>query len=291
MTKLNKFNQDIIIGTAQFNKKYGLSKSKLTIKQKYNYLDEIIKLNCYGIDTAYAYDKAQNNIGHWIKINKSSPKIFTKITGLDNLEKMKKQFYECLSQLNLNSIEGLYIHNQDGFKYKIVSELAKYLLKKNQIKKFGISIYDVDAIPNNPVVSILQVPGNIFNQNILNSDELHKFYERGGHIYIRSIFIQGLLLMNINKIPRALNDLKKPIKEFYNIAKEMKIHPIVLCMQSIKYIYPKCKLIIGANNISQLNEVLNKNNIILHKSDAEYILNFGKKYEHKLWDPRNWKKY
>jgi len=63
---MKNINNNIIVGTAQFDKNYGLEKNN-------NSLNKIEQNNCYGIDTALVYSDAQKIIGNWIhSINKKT---------------------------------------------------------------------------------------------------------------------------------------------------------------------------------------------------------------------------
>ena len=142
---------------------------------------------------------------------------------------------------------------------------------------------------SNTNVKILQVPGNIFNLEILTSQELNLYIKRGGEVHVRSVFVQGLILVKIENIPINLHELIGPIKLFHNIAKEANVDPISLAIQSVYKLCPQCKLVLGANNIKQLSKTLLKSSNLINDSIVEEVLNMGRKFSNKLWDPRNWK--
>ena len=95
--------------------------------------------------------------------------------------------------------------------------------------------------------------------------------------------------MNIENIPINLHGLIGPIKLFHNIAKEANVDPISLAIQSVYKLCPQCKLVLGANNNIQLSKTLLKSSNLINNSIVEEVLNMGRKFSNKLWDPRNWK--
>ena len=105
---------------------------------------------------------------------------------------------------------------------------------------------------------------------------------------MRSVFVQGLILMKTENIPKSLNELIKPIKLFHNIAKEADVDSISLAIQSVNKLCPKCKLVLGANNVKQLKEIFRKSSNLINNSIIDEVLAMGKKFSNKLWDPRNW---
>jgi len=284
-------NSKIIIGTAQFTKNYGINTTSSHLSNKFEYLDEIYKLGCFGIDTALNYKNAQKTIGLWLKRNNYKIKIYTKIPSIkDDRSSLDLILEKCLKELNLKKIEGIFLHNQNDWHKKKIQSFANKILKKKLVNFFGLSIYDKSSIPLHSSIKILQVPGSIFNQEILTSKELNLYIESGGEVQVRSVFIQGLILMKVKNIPKNLNELIQPIKLFHNIAQEANVDPISLAIQSVYKLCPKCKLVLGVNNISQLRETVKKSENSVENSVIEEVLSIGKKFSHKLWDPRLWKK-
>ena len=162
------------------------------------------------------------------------------------------------------------------------------LLNKSKINRFGLSIYEIKHIKQDEAVSILQVPGNIFNQDVIKSDKLKIFTENGGKVQIRSIFIQGLLLMDPSIIPKKFDELKKGIIHFNNISNDLKVDKKQLAIKCIEALVPGAKIIIGLDNIAQLKDLIELNNSNIKKSDIKEVLKICNNYDNKLWDPRIW---
>lgn len=282
------YNNRIIIGTAQFSNNYGLSKIKNNIPTKHKLLDKALEYKYHGIDTALEYGNAQKIIGSWVIKNKNIPKIYTKISGLGNINELNKMFSKCLEDLKVNKVEALLIHNQSNWRNKSTKLFAEKLINTNQINHIGVSVYDEEAIPDDSLVSILQIPINIFNHNILYSKKIERFINKGGEVHVRSIFLQGLLLMNIDNIPNFLISLKEPLSNFQNLCKNNNIDPLSLCTNFILKRLPNCKLVLGSDSLSQLDGIINKINIEIDDNIIKDALKLGNNYPNKLWDPRSW---
>ena len=292
MTVINKKNifKNIIIGTAQLGENYGIAnKNKnFSLKNRIEFLNFSYKNGFLNYDSAYAYKNAHKILGEWIHKEDIKPNIYTKLPKLDN-HNIKKQlsiFTSSLKQLRLKKIEGLLLHNPKDWLNDNTKYFVENILKDKLIKYFGLSIYSENDIHMDENIRLIQAPGNIFNQEIFYSNKLNKFT---GEIHIRSIFIQGLLLMQPEEIPKELESLKKPLYYINNFAKEMSIDISVLAILCIKKIMPDAKIIIGLDSIEQVKSLLNLENNTIKNSDIEEIIKFGKKNYNKLWDPRNWK--
>ena len=104
--------------------------------------------------------------------------------------------------MNLTFFDTLYLHNprdilgENGLEiYKIL----KNLKSKQIIKNIGISVYTPKTmleIINKYQIDIVQFPFNVFD-NRFNSDSiLSELEKKSIKVYLRSIFLQGLLITN-----------------------------------------------------------------------------------------------
>ena len=84
-------------------------------------------------------------------------------------------------------------------------------------------------------------------------------------IEVRSIFLQGLLLMNADKIPLQFQSFQKLFKLWFEFLKKNQICQLDACINFVKK-YKKIKrIIIGVENSNQFLEIIksfNKNNYI-----------------------------
>ena len=289
---MNLFNikNTIIIGTAQLGTNYGIANKnqKLFIKNKIELLELCYQHGLRHFDTAYAYEKSHKIIGKWVKKYNTYPQINTKIPNLQANKNIELYFYESLKQLNIIKIKNLFLHNPTDWNNKEVKDFIINILEKNLIAQFGLSIYEKKDIINDPLINILQIPGNIFNQEILLSEEIKKFLSNGGEIQIRSILVQGLLTIDHSLIPPNLEKTKDGISYFQNIAKELNVNNVHLAILCINYLLPNAKIIIGIDNTSQIKDLLSINKSKIRDSDIQEILKVCRSYSGKHWDPRNW---
>jgi aryl-alcohol dehydrogenase-like predicted oxidoreductase len=273
----------IIIGTAQFSGNYGISnKVKKNINSK---LFKFAKKKIKYIDISSKYFKfnkvplylKKNHLKKCIKINFNGKKDFIK---------------EIDSQIkNFNNIYCVLIHNPKDL-YKIeIKDIINYLIilkKKNKIKKIGSSIYTIDdfkqtlkVFNNRP--DIIQLPINIIDRTFLNKKITSVIKKNKIEIHARSIFLQGLLLMNKNDrnpLFYKWNNLFKKWDKIKNIEKK-----IIYSLEFIKNIDFIKFIVVGFVNIEQLSlffRCINQNTSI------NKFKNF-KSTDQKLINPTKWK--
>lgn len=91
-----------------------------------------------------------------------------------------------------------------GNQGNVVARELQILKEQGIISKVGVSIYSpaiLTAISSVLAVDIVQVPFNLFDQQILSSGWSEELKSNGVEIHTRSVFLQGLLLMPQSDLP------------------------------------------------------------------------------------------
>ena len=290
--KSSNIYKSTIIGTAQLGSNYGIAnkENKINLNDKIDFLNFSYQNKFTSIDTAYAYPNSHKIIGKWIKSTQAKPIITSKIPNLENYKNINIEtlFNRILKTLNVDKLNCLLMHNPNDWFDNNIKKSVEKMINNNLISVFGLSIYEKKHIPDYDLVKVLQVPGNIFNQKLLLTDELNKFLDSGGTVQIRSVFVQGLILMDIANIPNKFDEIKNGLNHFDNIARELNIDKAYLAIQCIKFLIPNSKIVIGFDNIKQLDSIIKLSNKKIKESDLKEILKIGKKYDNSLWDTRIW---
>ena len=130
-------------------------------------------------------------------------------------------------------------------------------------------------------IKSIQIPINIVNKDFWSIKSSKK-------IIGRSIFLQGILInSNLNSKNRILRDFNKSL---FNLADKRKIDLYSLCL---KYVLKKSeidKLVIGFDNIEQLNKILKNKKEYLNLNKNVKLINsiISKKNYNTIIDPRRW---
>ena len=141
----------LIIGCAQTDENYGLSKHK----KFEEVLNNAIKSGINFLDTSPHYKNNNSIIKKFT--NKKNSQIISKLKFDYNLDrnfetKIKKAIEEELSSYNVDNLYAILIHDPllplNSDKWKIVSKVLNKYKKKNLIKKIGISIYNTFELDN-----------------------------------------------------------------------------------------------------------------------------------------------
>lgn len=256
----------IALGTAQFGLNYGIASNytKTTAEECKKILAGCYKSGIRMLDTAISYGDCESILG---RIGISGWKVTTKLPTINCLD---SQIYDVIARHVENSIErlgsnplyGLYLHDPKQLKHKSGDKIAECIFdlrSKGFFDKIGVSIYDPselswisDIIP----IDIVQTPINILDNRLVQSGWAKKLKLMGVEIHGRSIFLQGLLLINRECRPAKF----KAWDPIWNLFDEWlvnnKLEPFGACLSYALSIEEVDKFVIGIGSVSQLQQLL-----------------------------------
>ena len=292
----NSFSKFLAIGTAQIGSKYGINN-----KNKNFTLKEIKKILNFSrmngidtIDTATSYGNAEKKIG---QINPKGFKVVSKISFKGkkklNSELIESEIEKSAKKLKINSHYAILLHNEKdlvGDGSEIIYNSLQKLKKNGLIKNIGVSVYNcknLGKILSRFKLDIVQLPYNIIDQNFETSGWIKKLKKMNIKIHVRSIFLQGLLLLNYNNIPKKFLKYKKLFKKLDQEITSNKISRVEACLNFVlnkkKYFD---KIVVGLDNFSHLKEILRtKPDLSLHEKFKKFASN-----QKELINPALWKK-
>ena len=281
----------IIIGTAQIGMRYGVAGGGDFNQKK---VDNLLKLaicnNINSIDTAPGYGDAH------LKIGKSAVKNLNIITKLPKLnlktnpyKNIKNNVKNYLTTLNCKKLYCLLLHNPSDIlsSYgKNIYLALKRLKEEGLIEKFGVSTYELgelNSIVDNFKIDIVQHPVNILDRRLEKSGTLKKLNIQGIEVHCRSVFLQGLLLLNLEKIDLKFHPFKKDLLKIHNFSMKSQKTIQEICLNYVLNIKNISKIIVGIDNEKQLKELIK----IIENKEVINIPEF-KISNKNILDPRSW---
>ena len=204
----------ISLGTAQWGLNYGIANSTGIPS-----LNDINDLICYArrnkicmLDTANTYGEVESKLG---KIGIDDFDTVTKVSvSKGQSAKIENLIKTSSLNMKLNSIYGCLVHNpQELLKDSKIWEALKKEKEREIISKIGYSVYEPDVLnrllDKNMFPDIVQLPYSILDRKFERAINFLK-HEKV-EIHVRSVFLQGLYFLELNKLPVALKPLKKSI--------------------------------------------------------------------------------
>ncbi len=281
-------SKKIIIGTANFDKKYKLRENNNINERKINeILSFCSKNNIDTIDTASSYGKSEYIIGKYISKNSYKFNIITKYKS--PIKSIADQFEKSNSKLKIYPSIILSHDVKEYLQSNYRNQLIK-LKSEKKIKKYGVSVYNDSEIKNILKVSkpdIIQLPINILDKRLLKNNLLSRIKDKGIEIHARSIFLRGLLFYPPEKIIKLFPQIKKEIVILQNFAKSKNISIAELSLIWVNSIREIDKIVLGVTSKNELYKnikILKKN---IHDKLFEKINKINITNE-KIINPKKW---
>jgi aryl-alcohol dehydrogenase-like predicted oxidoreductase len=216
------------------------------------------------LDTAIGYGESEFCLG---EIGVRNFKLITKLPAISskferNISWVSSQVEESIDRLHIKSLYGLLLHhprdllsNDGKFLYRALQKLKD----KGRIQKIGVSVYspqELDAIANLFDLDLVQAPFNLIDQRFHSSGWLDKLKDKGVEIHVRSVFLQGLLLIKSNEIPEKFWPWNPLWENWHDWIGRSNSSPIKTCLDFVRSYKQIDRIIVGVDNVAQLNELV-----------------------------------
>ena len=256
----------LALGTAQFGLNYGIANQTGQVLVN----DAAIILDCAAaagldtLDTAIAYGDSEERLGQigvnqWQIVSKL-PQLpdrsldvsaWVRASVMGSLERLK---VSCLGVLLLHHPADL-LGSQGVALYAAMAELKSL----GVVKKIGISIYqpdELDTLLEYMDFDVVQAPFNIFDSRLIDSGWLGRLRDLGVELHVRSVFMQGLLLM-----PGALRPAKfqrwQPLwDEWERWLSVHQLTPLEACLRYALSFNEIRQVIVGVETPDQFKEIM-----------------------------------
>jgi aryl-alcohol dehydrogenase-like predicted oxidoreductase len=258
----------LVLGTVQLGMKYGVANKTGQPDQKI--AADIIKVAWdHGIcefDTAQGYGNSEKVLG----------KIFLQLGIIDKVRVISKfhsqldhlnrdvlltALDESLMKLRVPALHGILLHDEKLLAQweQGVGENLKYCVNAGKIKKIGVSVYSVKNAMTAlqiPEIDLIQLPANIFDHRFEQAGFFEQAKEKNKQIYIRSVFLQGLLLMKPSDLPVHLLGVQNYLEQLALFCRQRCLTPRDVALGYIGAQMPEAKVIFGVETVEQLRENL-----------------------------------
>ncbi|MRR14021.1 aldo/keto reductase [archaeon] len=215
-------------------------------------------------DTAQAYGeseavlgKALTSLGLWNQcriITKPDPKMDPRQPEL-----LKESLRGSLTRLNILSLYGFMLHREewidsldDG-----LGELLQELVCDGMVQHIGVSLYSprrAHQAISCGIFDMIQVPANILDRRFLSEGIFEKDVNRGMQIYVRSVFLQGLLLMEGDAIPENMVFARDVIISLEELCRQYDVDRRQVALGYVRQKYPDAKIVFGAESVQQVRQ-------------------------------------
>ena len=175
------------------------------------------------------------------------------------VESVKRSLFKTKrSRLNTVYLHGGQINNST-YRNSIKEGLSR-IKELDVCEKLGVSCYTkseiLETFENYQDISAFQVPENILDQRLIYSEELMQLSNAGIKFEIRSIFLQGIILMQNSKMTEFF---KKYAVYFDNLRKMADRSSVTVFDLALNYAISipwKSSIVVGVNDFQQFERLI-----------------------------------
>jgi aryl-alcohol dehydrogenase-like predicted oxidoreductase len=266
MTALSRLG----LGTVQFGMDYGVSNRKGRPDQNgvAGILGRAVEANIGYVDTSPAYGEAETLLGrhlpagHRLRVVTKTPPIPEERIEARHFQLLLDSTAISLERLRTDSIHGLLVHRvgdlaKPGWQH-IVDALIE-VRARGWVNAIGASIYnpnELDLIESCFRPQIVQLPLNVLDRRPIASGMLTRLKRTQTEIHVRSVFLQGLLLMDPNEVPSHFAAVRPDIIAMHQFWHTHGLSAVAGCLAFALRQAEVDAIIVGVNSPAELDEII-----------------------------------
>ena len=219
------------------------------------------------LDTARLYGESESVLGQTMGCSRwrivSKTRKFSEINEIDEVQTtLAADLCQSLSELSLASLHGLLVHDAadlGGNKGAYLWEAMARARANGLVAKIGASIYDrgqIESLIDRFDLDIIQLPLSAIDQRLTRGGILRELKERGIEIHARSAFLQGLLLVPVDRIDPRFGILRTRVAGLQSAWRELGLTPLEGALSAVLWQPEIDHVIVGTTSPQQLREIL-----------------------------------
>jgi aryl-alcohol dehydrogenase-like predicted oxidoreductase len=250
----------LVLGTAQLGMNYGIANTTgMPDQESANAIvDAALSGGIREFDTAQGYGRSEEVLGralaeHPMKIiSKLSPTL-TDCSAVS----IRSSIQKSLDKLGVDRLYALLLHREEHLDLlsQGLADSVCAMVQEGLVDHLGISVYSpqkaLEALEIENL-EFIQLPTNILDNRFVETGIFEKAQDRGRTIYIRSVFLQGLLL--IENLPPKMEFATQSHAAFRTLAREFEISPEEFALRYIQEAFPVSKILCGADTPEQVTQ-------------------------------------
>jgi aryl-alcohol dehydrogenase-like predicted oxidoreductase len=287
------------LGTVQFGSHYGVSNEKgaPVESEVAAILASAEEAGIGYLDTAFGYPKAEELVGrylqpgHRLKVVTKTPPIGESVIE----EKQKRRILDALAvsmdRLKIAKVHGLLVHHtrdlhKPGREYLV--EALQEARSCGLVDRIGVSVYDaaqLESVENILDLEIVQFPYNAFDTRVVTSDVFRRLKSVGAEMHARSIFLQGLLLMDRSRLPDYFVPVRKQLSLLDAEWAAVGVSRLSGCLRFVLQNRDVDALIVGTNSLAEFQEI---QKAISEADGRDFRVGAGSELGVEFIDPSRW---
>jgi aryl-alcohol dehydrogenase-like predicted oxidoreductase len=256
----------LALGTVQFGTSYGVANADGQVP-----VNEVRRILRYArengidmLDTAIAYGDSESRLG---SIGVASWRVVSKLPAqsaecADVADWVRAAVRGSLTRLGVSRLYALLLHRPEQLLTaggEALYRALKALKAEGLVGRIGISIYEpaeLDAIVARFPVDVVQAPFNILDRRLLESGWLARLKAQSVELHVRSVFLQGLLLMPAGQRPRKFERWQSLWDAWHAWLSQAELTPLQACVRYVMSFTEIGAAVVGVDSLTQLAQIV-----------------------------------
>jgi len=256
----------LVLGTVQFGHPYGVANRAGQVSR-----DETAAILKYARaagmdtrDTAIAYGEAEQRLG---EIGVGRWQVVSKLPAVpESCADVAAWVRDCirgsLQRLKIPALHGLLLHRPQDLLDGSGAALARALAaakSEGMVRKIGISIYapeELDSLASRMQLDVVQAPFSIVDRRLATSGSLKRLQQEGTEVHVRSVFLQGLLLMGAALRPARFDRWQRLWQRWDRWLAEHELTPVQACVSFVLSQPGVDRVVVGVDSPQHLQEII-----------------------------------
>ncbi len=286
----------LALGTVQFGLPYGVAnrRGQVSLDEARAILKHAEAAGLDTLDTAVAYGNSEQRLG---EIGVPQWKVVSKLSAIpegcsDVAAWVGASVAASLQHLQVRRLSGLLLHRPEellGAQGDLLYAALTRLKDDGLVQKIGVSIYDPEELNALCVkfrFDLVQAPFNLLDHRLIDSGWLARLSKQGTEVHVRSVFLQGLLLMRSADRPEKFNRWQSLWDRWQQWLATTKLTPLQACLRHALAQPEIDRVIVGVDSLNQLKEILSANEGVIPEVPAELRAN-----DRDLINPSRWNSF
>ncbi|WP_424096627.1 aldo/keto reductase [Moorena producens] len=256
----------LALGTVQFGLPYGVAnqQGQVSLEEANAILNQAWSAEIDTLDTAIAYGSSEQRLGdmgvnHWRIVSKlpSLPEGQTNVPVW-----VEQSLEESLKRLKIDKLYGLLLHRPKDLLSSQGQTLYNSLCalkERGWVQKIGISIYgpeELEALVAEFEFDMVQAPFNVLDRRLIQSGWLARLHQSGVEVHVRSMFLQGLLLMAPAARPVQFGRWNTLWHQWQQWLADTNLTPLQACLRFGLNQPGIDRVLVGVDSLVQFQEIL-----------------------------------
>lgn len=258
----------LMLGSAQFGMPYGIA-NKAGLPDEVTVAGILERADDYrinAIDTAVAYQLAEERLGRWPGLPRWQ--VVTKLPPLpegvsDVASWVTSQVDGSLQRLSLSGLHGLLLHQPmqllDDDRGASLWAAMQAVQSAGKVCRIGYSVYSpeqLDRLWGRFPAQLVQAPFNVFDRRLLTSGWLTTLGRAGAHLHVRSVFLQGLLLLPRTELPLTFQKWSRLWISWHAWLRQQSLDPVTAALGFVLGQPGVDRVIVGVDSTGHLDQIV-----------------------------------